>query len=65
MTEALPLSECAGDCDEDDDCDPGLMCFQRDSGDERSIPGCSGIDLSSTDYCIKKELVDWEYLLSL
>ena len=62
---SYPLSECEGDCDEDKDCKLGLMCLQRGSGDETSIPGCSGRDVSRTDYCIKKDLVPWNYLLQL
>eukprot|EP00980_Cylindrotheca_fusiformis_P002673 scaffold624_cov150-Cylindrotheca_fusiformis.AAC.6 len=48
----FPLGRCVGDCDRDGDCESGLYCFQRDSGD--SVPGCSGgsSDHSRTDYCI-------------
>ena len=37
---AFPLGECQGDCDNDGDCAPGLVCFQRD--DDTPIPGCTG-----------------------
>ena len=30
---------CHGDCDNDNDCDPGLLCFQRQGG--QAVPGCS------------------------
>ncbi|CAJ1897025.1 unnamed protein product [Cylindrotheca closterium] len=51
-----PLSICMGDCDEDSDCGPGLMCFQRNAYE--SVPGCFGgaNDESRTDYCIPVEL---------
>jgi hypothetical protein len=46
------LKKCEGDCDLDIDCEGGLICWQRDSGD--SVPGCEGgeDDDSRTDYCI-------------
>jgi len=37
---ATNLGLCEGDCDDDEDCQPGLMCFQRRSGREK-VPGCS------------------------
>jgi hypothetical protein len=50
------LGECEGDCDDDDDCEPGLYCYQRDSSDDVP-PGCkaggSG-DKKTTDYCVAK-----------
>jgi hypothetical protein len=45
------LGECEGDCDSDDDCQPGLVCFQRDGFTD--VPGCSGSGDSSRDYCIR------------
>lgn len=55
ISESRPLSRCMGDCDEDDDCDPGLRCFQRSQNTK--VPGCSGglEDDSNTDYCIPVE----------
>jgi transforming growth factor-beta-induced protein len=49
---AYPLGECQGDCDADEECDGGLVCFQRDGGDP--VPGCLGgeDDNSRTDYCV-------------
>jgi hypothetical protein len=48
-----PLGECEGDCDDDSECAPGLICFERD---EKfiAVPGCDGgeDDGSLTDYCI-------------
>lgn len=40
ISDARPLSMCMGDCDDDTDCGPGLMCFQRSRNME--VPGCSG-----------------------
>ncbi|KAL3935785.1 MAG: hypothetical protein SGBAC_008760, partial [Bacillariaceae sp.] len=50
---AFPLGWCQGDCDDDGDCEAGLICFQRDA--DTAIPGCSGglEDGSRTDYCIR------------
>jgi hypothetical protein len=49
---AYPLGECQGDCDVDEECEGGLVCFQRDGGDP--VPGCLGgeDDKSRTDYCV-------------
>jgi hypothetical protein len=49
---AYPLGECQGDCDGDEECEGGLVCFQRDGGDP--VPGCLGgeHDNSRTDYCV-------------
>jgi len=44
----FPLGECQGDCDNDDECQDGLICMQR-SGDE-PVPGCSG-GTTGWDYC--------------
>lgn len=46
----FPLGRCEGDCDNDGDCQSGFECFQRNGGEP--VPGCSGIDDSSIDYCI-------------
>ena len=72
-TNVFPLDECQGDCDSDDDCNIGLICYQRSSnptgvekegGVYESVPGCSGgeLDTSGTDYCVREEL--FEELLS-
>eukprot|EP00751_Fragilariopsis_kerguelensis_P000500 CAMPEP_0170807906 /NCGR_PEP_ID=MMETSP0733-20121128/33063_1 /TAXON_ID=186038 /ORGANISM="Fragilariopsis kerguelensis, Strain L26-C5" /LENGTH=983 /DNA_ID=CAMNT_0011163205 /DNA_START=740 /DNA_END=3691 /DNA_ORIENTATION=- len=49
----LPLDLCQGDCDIDDDCGPGLVCFQRFTP-TTPVPGCVGgdSDASLMDYCI-------------
>jgi len=43
-----PCQKCAGDCDLDSDCMPGLVCPNRDGGEP--IPGCIGTD-SSSKHC--------------
>lgn len=48
--DVFPLGRCQGDCDDDDECMEGLICFHRDAGDP--IPGCLGEDRSRNDYCI-------------
>lgn len=47
----FPLEQCTGDCDNDDDCDEGLICFQRGANDP--VPFCYGgeNDYTATDYC--------------
>ncbi|CAJ1936750.1 unnamed protein product [Cylindrotheca closterium] len=54
-TNNFPLGLCQGDCDTADDCEAGLVCFQRSANDE--VPGCLGskLDSSNTDYCIPEE----------
>jgi hypothetical protein len=47
----LPLQHCQGDCDKDSDCADGLICYERPPH-ETSIPGCSGISITRTDFCI-------------
>ena len=37
---ATNLKACTGECDNDDQCRPGLKCFQRSNGE--AIPGCTG-----------------------
>jgi len=48
----MPLQLCEGDCDKDEDCALGLICFQRTSNED--VPGCIGgeSDAEKTDYCI-------------
>ena len=44
------MAQCQGDCDGDDDCADGLMCKQRDRGED--VPGCSGgVSWPQMDYC--------------
>ena len=44
------LQLCEADCDSDADCAAGLVCYEREKGDD--IPGCAGVDPSRNDYCI-------------
>lgn len=46
----LPLQICEGDCDNDQQCGEGLICFQRE--ENMAVPGCIGNDSNKTDYCI-------------
>ncbi|KAL7497308.1 hypothetical protein ACHAWT_005755 [Skeletonema menzelii] len=51
-TPESPCDVCTGDCDTNEGCMPGLMCFKR-SGSEQ-VPGCTsgGIgDIPGADYC--------------
>jgi hypothetical protein len=50
--EVFPLQRCQGDCDGDNDCQPGLICFFRDG--YTAVPGCLGSGYENTDYCIDK-----------
>lgn len=49
----VKLKECQADCDNDNDCAPGLKCYQRDSNEP--VPGCTGTAKNGYDYCIPKE----------
>ena len=45
---------CEGDCNSNDDCQSGLLCFSRPSGDLSPVPGCAsggGDDRAGMDYC--------------
>ena len=44
------LGLCEGDCDSNEDCQYGLVCYQKSSS-ESGVPGCEGTDSSSRDYC--------------
>ena len=52
------LKNCQGDCDFDSDCDLGLACFERESGDNGIIPGCAGnandLGTGGEDFCFKR-----------
>ena len=47
-----------GDCDFDDDCAEGLVCFQRNAG--TAVPGCSAGNQESfqTDFCVDPSAMD-------
>jgi len=57
-----PLDVCAGDCDKNEDCKEGLVCYQRHSF--MTVPGCEGRGDKDWDYCVEgatdyaKELKD-------
>lgn len=54
------LGECEGDCDDDDDCANGLVCFQRSGIDV--VPGCVGNERESgRDFCIKDPTLDTDF----
>lgn len=53
--ENLPLQRCQGDCDSDADCAEGLICYERPP-DRLTVPGCSGISTTRTDFCVD---LDW------
>lgn len=40
---------CEGDCDSHDDCQPGLVCYERDGNEP--VPFCDGDDVFGNDYC--------------
>ena len=46
-----PFGKCAGDCDNDNDCRPGLLCFQRSGFEDATVPGCAGTAEEDVDYC--------------
>lgn len=47
-----PMQLCEGDCDSNEDCDKGLICWQRESGED-PVPYCEGIaGTSRTDFCV-------------
>jgi hypothetical protein len=47
---ATNLQACTGECDSDNQCAEGLLCFQRSHGE--SIPGCTGAGGGADwDYC--------------
>jgi hypothetical protein len=46
----FPLPVCAGDCDNDTECQDGLVCLQRDF--EEPVAECEGPGEEGYDYCI-------------
>ena len=47
---AVTMVHETGDCDRDEDCLDGLVCYQSDISDG-IVPGCSGKTSGTTDYC--------------
>jgi hypothetical protein len=52
----FPLGRCEGDCDSNNHCQDGLVCFQRNNNVD--VPACQGgtSDSTLTDYCIPAEV---------
>lgn len=48
-----PITLCQGDCDDDGDCVPGLICLKRRAGDD--VPGCQGDFSTSSNFCIRSK----------
>jgi len=48
---SLPLQLCQGDCDSDTDCANELICYMKPLN-ESLVPGCAGISITRTDFCI-------------
>ncbi len=57
----LPLRRCAGDCDIDAHCMPGLFCMQNNRLER--VPGCSGGTQTTHDYCV--DINDFDYGFTL
>jgi hypothetical protein len=51
-TDNYPLERCAGDCDNDGQCQGGLICHKNDGLPNEEIPGCSDYSTSGSDYCV-------------
>jgi hypothetical protein len=54
LSSRYPLSLCEGDCDDDADCAAGLICWQRNAGED--VPGCIGDFSTSSDFCVKSNI---------
>ena len=59
-SEEDPCGRCEGHCFNDGDCEGDLVCFQKDEGlpDVDAVPGCTGQDLSRTDWCTTAKAVE-------
>ena len=60
-TPPYPLDRCAGDCDYDGHCAPGLFCMMNNR--QEAVPGCSGTTNSGWDYCA--DINDFDYGFNL
>lgn len=57
------LSECHGDCDNDNQCSGDLVCFFRDGSTD--VPGCLGVGQPNYDYCIRvSAITDYTVLVT-
>jgi hypothetical protein len=50
--QVYPIGRCQGDCDIDNDCEPGLVCFQRRFDEPVRGCGTGPPGLYSVDFCI-------------
>jgi len=48
---SFPLGWCESDCDDDSECQTGLVCYER-SEDSDMVPGCTGEPDGDSDYCV-------------
>lgn len=51
--ETLKCGVCQGECFADEDCQTGLLCFQREGF--TAVPACSGYGAPSMNFCYKPE----------
>lgn len=58
----LPLQRCAGDCDIDAHCMPGLFCM-RDNPRYNRVPGCNGVTQNQWNYCVDINDFDYGFML--
>eukprot|EP00542_Grammatophora_oceanica_P009589 CAMPEP_0194032074 /NCGR_PEP_ID=MMETSP0009_2-20130614/5103_1 /TAXON_ID=210454 /ORGANISM="Grammatophora oceanica, Strain CCMP 410" /LENGTH=578 /DNA_ID=CAMNT_0038672413 /DNA_START=262 /DNA_END=1998 /DNA_ORIENTATION=+ len=58
-TPTNPCGRCEGDCDDDNQCEDDLVCFQKERGETgvHAVGGCLGDDTSRTDWCTLPEFV--------
>ena len=53
MELAHPLKRCQGDCDNDDECEGDLVCYDQNG---MFVPGCEGQrERAIADYCVRPE----------
>jgi len=57
ISESASLCSCQGDCDNDKDCAPGLVCFTREGTE--GVPGCTGTGEDGHDYCTDRPDADY------
>jgi len=56
------LGLCQGNCDHNDNCKEGLVCFRRN---KESVPGCTGSPVDNYHYCIYPQLNTTDVIDSL
>ena len=52
------LPACTGDCDSDDECQPGLFCLVRNRQSSSAVAFCGGRAEEKVDYCIPERYRD-------